>query len=213
VARLLQATLRPAEVQGLSHLKARVDSGQATMLCIWHQRLSYTAGWLLGPQDPPIKPGFLVSPSRDGELIAAVVAGYGADVLRGSANRTGARALRDLYGLIQGGAWPVLHPDGPHGPPREVKTGTLTLAQMTRAALLPISFSADRYWQFGSWDALILPKPFARVVIHIGEPVLIDKRDAVEDKAALLGERLTALDSAADAQMGVTPRAGRRRRL
>lgn len=208
--RLLLASLRPVAVHGSEHLEDLAAAGRPALICSWHQRLAYCVGWLLTRAPAPVRPGFLVSPSRDGELVAAVVAGLGARVIRGSANRTGARALRDMYGVIREGISPMMHPDGPHGPARRAKPGTLSLAQMTRTPLLPISFSADRYWQLGSWDALIVPKPFARVIVHIGEPIKMARTDDPEARAAVLADRLDELDARADAAFGVQPRRGRR---
>ncbi|RJS92503.1 lysophospholipid acyltransferase family protein [Salinisphaera sp. Q1T1-3] len=210
LARLLVATLRPVGVRGASHLDALTDAGQPVLLCCWHQRLVYSVGWLLSRRSAGLQPGFLVSPSRDGELIAAVVDGFGARVIRGSANRTGARALRDMYGVIREGVSPIMHPDGPHGPAKVAKPGTPSLAQLTRTPMLPMSFAADRYWQLGSWDALIIPKPFARVVIHIGAPIEMTRGDDAEARAAVLGDRLARLDVAADGEFGVSPAPGRR---
>jgi len=211
LARALLASCRVERVEGREHLDAIVQADRSLLLCCWHQRLSVCVGYLLRRQTRGgLNPGFLVSPSRDGELVARVVDGMGATIVRGSANRTGARALRDLYTVMRGGVSPILHPDGPHGPARQVKPGSLLLAQMTRAPLLPMSFSANRYWQLGSWDALIVPKPFARVVITIGEPITIGRGEDIQAGAAVLGERLNALGTAADSAMGVTPRPGRR---
>ena len=44
-----------------------------------------------------VKPGFLVSPSVDGEFGAMVIRRMGGEVIRGSSSHTGARTLRDFY--------------------------------------------------------------------------------------------------------------------
>ncbi|MGN8158960.1 lysophospholipid acyltransferase family protein [Salinisphaera sp. RV14] len=200
LARALLATCRSAGVRGAHHLDALIENQRPALLCCWHQRLPYCAGWLLAARSRGLAPGFLVSPSRDGELVAAVVGGLGATVLRGSANRTGARAFRDMYATLKSGISPVIAADGPHGPARRAKPGTAMLAQMTRAPMLPMSFAADRYWQLGSWDRMIIPKPFARVVMIIGEPLAGARGDTPDAAAAELGRRLDALTRAAEAE-------------
>lgn len=211
IARAMLASCRVERVDGREHLDAIIQADRSLLLCCWHQRLSICVGYLLRRQQRgALNPGFLVSPSRDGELVARVVAGMGATIVRGSANRTGARALRDLYTIMRGGVSPILHPDGPHGPANQVKPGSLLLAQLTHAPLLPMSFSANRYWQLGSWDRLIIPKPFARVIITIGEPLTVGRGDDIQAGATDLGSRLNALGTVADAAMGVAPRPGRR---
>ncbi len=82
----------------------------------------------------------------------------------------------------------------------EVKSGTPMLAQMTRAPMLPVSFAADRYWQLGSWDRMIVPKPFARIVMVIGEPLSCERGETPEAVATQLGQRLDALTRDADAE-------------
>lgn len=201
VVRMLLGSCRLTAVHGLQHLDALVETDRGALLCCWHQRLSYCVGWLLRARSRGLQPGFLVSPSRDGELIAAVMGGLGATVLRGSANRTGARAFRDMYATLKSGVSPIIAVDGPHGPAAEVKPGTLILAQMTKAPILPVSFSADRYWQLGSWDRMIIPKPFARVAVHIGEPLVCGRSEKPENKALELAQRLENLDAAADLEL------------
>lgn len=199
VGRVLLASCRIERVDGEHHLDALLAENTVALPCCWHQRLSVCAGYLLKARGRGLQPGFLVSPSRDGELIARVVTGLGARIIRGSATRTGARALRDMYASIRAGVSPIVHPDGPHGPARVAKPGTAMLAQMTRTPLLPMSFSADRYWQLGSWDRLIIPKPFARVVITIGTPITVARGDDIKASAAALGAQLDALTQDADA--------------
>ncbi|ERJ20172.1 3-deoxy-D-manno-octulosonic-acid transferase protein [Salinisphaera shabanensis E1L3A] len=206
VARALLASCRIQHVSGDGRLSESIDSGRALLLCCWHQRLSVSVGFLLQAKARGLRPGFLVSPSRDGEIVAGVVDGMGAHVIRGSATRTGARAMRDLYGVMKTGVSPIIHPDGPHGPAFIAKPGTLMLAQMTQATVLPMSFSADRYWQLGSWDRLIIPKPFARVVITIGEPLTVARGANIDEAARTLGTRLDELTRDADHQTGATPR-------
>lgn len=193
ICRMLMRSYRLVEVHGHQHLDQLIEAERAALLCCWHQRLTYCVGWLLGARSRGLRPGFLVSPSRDGELVAAVVGQLGATVIRGSANRTGARAFRDMYTTLKTGVSPIIAVDGPHGPAFEVKSGTVMLAQVTKAPLVPISFSADRYWQLGSWDRTIIPKPFARVSVHIGAPIECRHGEDTEQQASLLGSRLEAL--------------------
>ena len=45
------------------------------------------------------------------------------------------------------------------------------LASKAGAAIVPVAWAADRYKTFRSWDRTALPMPFAKVVIHYGEPI------------------------------------------
>ena len=93
----------------------------------------------------------------------------------------------------------IILPDGSKGPKYEAKMGVAMLAKMTQAPVIPMSYVADRYWRIPSWDRMIIPKPFARISIVIGEDVLIDRdldddelelaRKKIENELNSLGER------------------------
>jgi len=55
------------------------------------------------------------------------------------------------------------------------------LAQFTQAPLFPLAYAAENAWMLGSWDKFIIPKPFSKIVIAIGEPVHVPKGIIVED--------------------------------
>jgi len=121
--------------------------------------------------------------------------------MRGSTTRTGAQALRAIYQAVKDGISPILHADGPSGPARRFKTGTVTLARMTGAPLVPIGCAIDRYWELNSWDRLRLPKPFARIAVVIGEPRTVDKKidsDGIDGLAEDMGAELDRLTERAE---------------
>jgi lysophospholipid acyltransferase (LPLAT)-like uncharacterized protein len=115
-------------------------------------------------------PGWLISPSVDGELGAMMVSRIGARTIRGSSSHTGARALRDYYvALVKENISPVVTPDGPRGPRFKFKPGAILLAQMSGRPMLPMAYAASRAWLI-KWDKFVIPMPFARISIAIGQP-------------------------------------------
>jgi len=52
----------------------------------------------------------------------------------------------------------------------ELKPGTLKLAQITQAPIVPLSYAAKRVWMLKTWDKFMIPKPFTEIQIVIGEP-------------------------------------------
>ena len=122
-----------------------------------------------------VKLGLLISPSVDGEFGAMLFRRLGAQVIRGSSTHTGARTLRDFYqALTREGISPVITPDGPRGPVHKFKPGAVLLAQLSQRPIIPLAFAASHAWHIG-WDRFVLPLPWARVAIVIGEPVYIAK--------------------------------------
>lgn len=177
---LLKTSRRSSE--GFENIKTLIEEQQPFIPCYWHQQNICCAVFMLDWLKLGFKAGFLISPSRDGEVPAKEFQRRQATVIRGSSSRTGASAMRDLYQVItKDKVCPANTPDGPRGPIYEFKTGPLMLAQMTGAPLVPMAASCDRYWQFNSWDKFILPKWFGRIRMNIGEPVYINKKTAMAD--------------------------------
>jgi lysophospholipid acyltransferase (LPLAT)-like uncharacterized protein len=69
----------------------------------------------------------------------------------------------------------IILPDGSKGPIYEAKMGVAMLAKLTGSPVIPMSYSADRYWRVRSWDKLVIPKPFAKISIAIGDDIEVDR--------------------------------------
>ncbi|HXC58180.1 MAG TPA: lysophospholipid acyltransferase family protein [Steroidobacteraceae bacterium] len=183
---------RIVAVVGAEHLDAALARAPSLLPCYWHQHELFCGRYLLLQSPRGLKVGFLISPSVDGEVPAKIAHALGAQVIRGSSTRTGARALRDYYQLlVTENVSPVLTPDGPTGPPFVFKSGGLLLAQISGRPLLPMAYAASRAWFFG-WDQFVLPWPFSRIAIAIGAPVHVEKSVALNqpETLALWQERM-----------------------
>ena len=182
IIRLWWRTARVVGVLGLEHLEAALKRAPSLVPCYWHQHQLYCARYLLDQRPRGLTVGWLISPSVDGELGAMLVRRVGGAVIRGSSTHTGARALRDYYqALVKDNVSPVITPDGPRGPRFKFKPGALLLAQMSGRAILPMAYAASRAWLI-KWDKFVIPMPFARIVIAIGEPCYVAR---VTDAATL----------------------------
>ena len=112
----------------------------------------------------------LISASRDGELLTAAIKRFDYDVVRGSSSRLGARAILQLSEMIASGHDVVITPDGPRGPAYELGPGIIFLAQKSGAAVLPVNMEYSTCWRIKSWDRFIIPRPFSKVRVIIGQP-------------------------------------------
>ncbi len=112
----------------------------------------------------------LISASRDGELLADAIKRFDYDVVRGSSSRLGARAILQLSEMIASGHDVVITPDGPRGPAYELGPGIIFLAQKSGAAVLPVNMEYSSCWRIKSWDRFIIPRPFSKVRVIIGQP-------------------------------------------
>lgn len=183
LVRLWWASCRVVRVEGQEHLDAALAAHGSLLPCYWHQHELFCGRYLLQQRGRGLVPGFLISPSVDGEVPAKIATWLGARVIRGSSTRTGARALRDYYQLlVHEKVSPVITPDGPTGPRYRFKPGGLLLSQISGRPLLPMAFAASRAWQFG-WDDFVLPWPFSRIAIAVGPPVLVGREVKLGDEA------------------------------
>jgi lysophospholipid acyltransferase (LPLAT)-like uncharacterized protein len=176
IVRLLWWTCRVQPAIGDARFDATIRAAQVLIPCYWHQHLLFCVPYLLGKRSLGLKVGFLISPSVDGEGPAMLARRLGAEVIRGSASYTGARALRDFYvAIVKGAVSPLITPDGPHGPRFEFKSGALMLSQLSGKPVVPLAYAASRAWVLGTWDRFVIPWPFARIRIAVGEPVQVPR--------------------------------------
>jgi lysophospholipid acyltransferase (LPLAT)-like uncharacterized protein len=168
--RMFWATCRVVRVVGDEHMAKALASAPSVIPVYWHQHQLFCAKYLLEQAARGLKLGFLISPSVDGEIGVMIVSRFGGHVIRGSASHTGARALRDYYdALVKQGISPSITPDGPKGPRFVFKPGAIILSQMSQRPIVPMAYAASRAWLI-AWDKFVIPVPFSRIVIAIGEP-------------------------------------------
>lgn len=146
--------------------------GEVPIYCSWHQRLF--PGFCHMPRRHPI--AIMVSQSQDGEFIAKIAANLGWHVVRGSSSRGGARAFRELVGILKKGIAVGHIVDGPRGPFGVIKPGLMSLAQISGMPIVPIIMSPERKWTFNSWDRFMIPKPFSRILIRFDHEVYVPRR-------------------------------------
>lgn len=189
VLKLLSATWRVRLQGSLPKVKGPV------IFCIWHNRLaiSVKAYQRFGGAWPAPGLAALISASKDGAMLARVLGYFKVAPVRGSSSRRGRQALLEMTGKIQEGYNAAITPDGPKGPKYSIQEGIIALAQVTGAAILPVSARINRKWTARSWDAFQIPKPFAVCELFVGEP-LSPPRDATDEERerlrAELGRRM-----------------------
>lgn len=136
---------------------------------LWHNRLLIFP-LVLRRFFPQRHGAALISGSRDGDLLTDAIDRFGFDVVRGSSSRMGASALLQLTNILTSGRDVVITPDGPRGPVYELGPGIIFLAQKSGTAVLPMNLEYSNCWRLKSWDGFIVPRPFAKVRVLIGEP-------------------------------------------
>ncbi len=149
---------------------------QGFVCTIWHGRL------FMSPTiAPPGKRAVaMISASRDGDLIAAIVGRWGVAAVRGSSHdhakrkaKGGAEAyVAAVRELSENGALVAITPDGPRGPRMRAQEGAARLAFLQRAPVIAVAFSVRWGRHLASWDRFLLPLPFGHGAIIYSEPRL-----------------------------------------
>jgi lysophospholipid acyltransferase (LPLAT)-like uncharacterized protein len=120
------------------------------------------------------------SNSYDGEYMGRIIHKFGFVAVKGSSSRNAVRALLGLRRALQQG-WAVAFTlDGPRGPRYKVKPGPVALARSSAVRLTMFHIAVESAWVLNTWDRLIIPKPFSRVLMRFGKliPVPADTNDA-----------------------------------
>ena len=175
------------------------DAGSPVIVCFWHNRILGIT-FAFDRIYPKKRAGVtvLTSPSKDGEILARLVGEFGMQAVRGSSSRRGSRALLELVRLIRGGRDIAITPDGPRGPRYSLGPGIILLAQTTGSRIVPMHASFSRCVRMKTWDGFIIPLPFSKVSVTIGEALAIPAELKAEDFEAKRKNLEDLLKHAAD---------------
>lgn len=113
----------------------------------------------------------LISDHFDGQIIARIMTFFRLGTIHGSTTRGGAKVLiQGLKSLAEGYDIGIT-PDGPKGPRYTVSDGVVIMAQKRQAKVIVYSCVPSSYWQLGSWDRFVIPKPFGGLNFYASEPI------------------------------------------
>lgn len=191
IIHLLGMTLR-IKCEGRSEWGPRARQTEPPLWALWHETILMSV-WYHRDQDVNV----MISPSRDGELISTVGKFFGYTAIRGSSSRGGKEATREMVEALKEGKRCAITPDGPRGPRRELKMGTVNIARITGCPVVPFGFAAEHCWRLRSWDRFILPKPFSRAVFVYGEPIRVPAEGGKDEE--YFGKIQKELDRVTDA--------------
>jgi hypothetical protein len=197
--RALGWTLRRRLVDA-GDLFRRWERGERVIVAFWHDRLLVMP---LFAEGVPVCA--LASQHRDGEIATRALATWGIHMVRGSATRGAVGGFLRLVHAFRAGYNLAVIPDGPRGPRHSAKPGVIRLAKATGAPIFPVSYAASRSVRLGSWDRLMIPLPFARVTVIVGEPVVVARgagEPELEEHRRTLETRLGELGRIAEDRLG-----------
>ncbi len=173
--KLLKYTARYSFKGGeyLDEIRAR---GEGIIYCSWHSRL-------IGPLPKHEKDNIaaVISTHGDAEILGKVMTWVGYKTIRGSSNTAGTQALRGILKCAKKGHNISITPDGPKGPPLEVKAGAAYAAMMTGLNVVPIAVGARKKLVLHTWDRMQIPAPFSPMQVVYGKPMKFSRDDEIEE--------------------------------
>jgi lysophospholipid acyltransferase (LPLAT)-like uncharacterized protein len=195
-AHALAATQRPTFHDPFNTL-ATIAQGPV-IFAVWHNRLALsmlTHRSIVGHHQPARRLAALVSASRDGALLAAILETFHIQPVRGSSSRRGSQAFLELTTWARRGLDIAITPDGPRGPRYVAHPGVIALARLSGLPIVPISFNLRHKRELSSWDRFQIPIPFCPYQLELGEILRVSAETdrPIEADQAELQKRLMAI--------------------
>jgi lysophospholipid acyltransferase (LPLAT)-like uncharacterized protein len=188
LAKILMATWRCESSSKGPLVKAKGP----VIFCVWHNRLAISmVAYFRYAKELWPAPGLaaMISASKDGGLLAAVLEKFGVQAVRGSSSRRGRQALLESTSWIEKSYNIAITPDGPRGPCYEVQDGIISLAQISGVPIVTVSAVIRGKILLRSWDKFQIPLPFAKCTIVFGDIIHVP-RDISDEEKERLRERL-----------------------
>ena len=182
------------DVQGQVQIHKLAASGKTVIIATWHGKvlpifMNLASKHYYG----------LAGMHKDAELIAQIGAQVGWKILRGSSSDRGKEVFKEMVAVLSTpGAVVAITPDGPKGPAKIPKAGVIRAAQKSGAVVIPAIGQAKRRWGFTNWDTFYVAKPFSKIILRYGAPLVFNKTDDFQECTDKLKHALDSLETEVD---------------
>jgi len=178
---------------------------ESIILIIWHGRTLLPCHFWRNKSKFPMSA--LVSPHRDGRLIATVLKLFGMKVIDGSSNEKAHSAALALMRELQHGHSITIIPDGPKGPNMKLSHSALYYAQKTGKPIIGMTYSIKNAKLFSkSWDRMLIPSLFSQGIIAATQPFYLSDKmteEQFEQERLKIEKALTELTWQIDSELGL----------
>ena len=164
------------------HVTGEITQAQSIVVC-WHGELMMSPQAYRHFHKKQLASG-IISRHFDGEMIARVLNYFSITPLRGSSSRGAKQVLLEAFRALKKGDDLLVTPDGPRGPRHSISDGAIALAHKAKAPVLTVNYIPSTYWQLGSWDKFVIPKPFSTIDFYL-ENVSLEGKDMEESRTFL----------------------------
>ena len=115
------------------------------------------------------KASVIVSKHFDGEMLAKLFTYLHINPMRGSTKKGAKEVLFASLRSAKNGNDILISPDGPRGPRHNLQNGAIAIALKMKLPVKVLNYKPHSYWQLGSWDKMIIPKPFTQLDFYCQE--------------------------------------------
>jgi len=161
-------SLNTIKIKGEEGFLKLLKSNKPIMICVWHGRLLFPS-WYIRFKTTNLNA--IASRHPDAEIMAQILKKWGYSLLRGSTKKGGKELIYQMDKTFKEGGIIAITNDGPKGPVRVAKLGSIGIALKNNANIITITGSCTKFWQMKSWDQFMLPKPFGTIQIVISESI------------------------------------------
>ena len=113
----------------------------------------------------------LISSHSDGMILQNIFKLFGVHIILGSTNRDATSALRIILRALKKGETISTGIDGPRGPKYKINSNLMVVAQKNNIPVLPVSYNCKRKITLSSWDKMIIPLPFNKIIFRYGSVI------------------------------------------
>jgi lysophospholipid acyltransferase (LPLAT)-like uncharacterized protein len=173
---------------------------ESAIYAFWHNRMA------MMPFDKPkkIKINVLISDHRDGRIIAQTMKVFGFDIISGSSTKNSYSAIKNILKQSNLGQTVAITPDGPKGPKKQINSNIIAISGLCQKYIIPMTYSCSKAFILRSWDRLIIPKLFNKIVIVLGTPIKPEKKLSDEQIKKLNNQLVSSLNYINDKADSIT---------
>ncbi|MAX30084.1 MAG: hypothetical protein CMG14_04195 [Candidatus Marinimicrobia bacterium] len=143
------------------------NKNKPLLICIWHSRLIFFPRFFKYIKYPVWG---ISSTHKDSEILARVLKSWGINLIKGSSTRGWINVIKQMSKLFkEENATIIVTADGPKGPRKVAKEGSIKLAKKHNVPIVAASAISSSYWELPSWDQTKIPKPFSTIYVKFDE--------------------------------------------
>ena len=158
-------------ISGEKNYLNSLKNGKSVLISCWHGQLLSCLRFLSNNNYNAI-----AGTHNDAEIISKIAKKWGYRIIRGSNKKNGAVAYKKIINVLKKSPDVLfITPDGPSGPARIPKLGIIRAAKKTDSLIVPASVYSTKKWGFKNWDTFFVEKPFGKIYLRFGEPIILDK--------------------------------------